>query len=288
MEIKESANRDYEVLSKVEDIAFYYDIFDKPENICFVHILNPRLEGSAYYFDKKINVGINQPIGFNTGRYFWYDNEKYVEILLLLSGELRDKYNHPTDTMHKRLPKHIKYWFENKNWENTYLSFSVPTTCYVKEKDIAFIDPITSATIHYLEEGVTISKGVVRNEEKVNYSEAGRISEAVENLVYMQEYTHARTKCSYATAYILQNGILNDTGIKFYKRLYNIGLLTGKTTVINKKQYIEVIIPEINQKYWYKKVAVNIIDGIQYTAPSDNNKSSSLLLLGLAALLLGD
>ena len=123
---------------------------------------------------------------------------------------------------------------------------------------VAFIDPITSATIHYLEEGVTISKGVVRNEEKVNYSEADRISEAVENLVYMQEYTHARTKCSYATAYILQNGVLNDTGIKFYKRLYNIGLLTGKTTVINKKQYIEVIIPKIIAPN-DKKYAINSV-----------------------------
>lgn len=284
MEIKESANKDYEVLSKVEDIALYYDIFNKPEQICLVDILNPRLEGSAYYFDREINVGINQPIGFNTGRYFWYDNEKYVEINLLLSGELISKYNHPKASMHKKLPKHIKYWFENKDWANTYLSFLSPTICYVKEKDIMFVDPITSGTIHYIEEGATITKGVVRNEKKVSYDQATIISEAVENLVYMQEYTHARTKCSYATAYTLQNGILTDTGIKFYKRLYNIGLLTGNSMVVNKKQYIEVVIPGINQKYWYKKVAVNIIDGIQYTDPSKENNYK--LLLGLATLLL--
>lgn len=172
MEIKNNiSSRNLEVFSKKEEISLYTPQNGTLSEICFVKILNPRLEGSAYYFHTIFNVGEDSELGFTTGDYTYINDEKYIEVELLLPADLIKLYNHPTETMHRRLPKHIEYYFkQKKRLKGCTLLFQIPVKCYIKEKDLLFVGDLDEV-YYYTPEDTSDESATITDTENSTYND---------------------------------------------------------------------------------------------------------------------
>lgn len=172
MEIKNNiSSRNLEVFSKKEEISLYTPQNGTLSEICFVKILNPRLEGSAYYFHTIFNVGEDTELGFTTGDYTYINDEKYIEVELLLPADLVKLYNHPTATMHGRLPKHIEYYFkQKKRLKGCTLLFQIPVKCYIKEKDLSFVGDL-GEVYNYTPEDTSDESATITDTDNSTYND---------------------------------------------------------------------------------------------------------------------
>ena len=172
MEVKNNvSSKDIEVFSKVDSLALYTPNNNTLSEICFVKILNPKLAGSAYYFHTEFNVGIESELGFTTGDYVYIDNVKYVEVELTLPAELIKLYNHPISSLNAKLVNHIKYWFkERKRLDGCSLLFTVPARCYIREKDLKFVQS-DGALYNNLAESLTDTTATVTDTENSEYND---------------------------------------------------------------------------------------------------------------------
>ena len=178
MDVKNNANsKDVEVFSKVDSLALYTPNNNTLSEICFVKILNPKLAGSAYYFHTGFNVGAETLLGFTTGDYVYIEDEtgvnseKYIEVELTLPAKLIKLYNHPISSLNAKLVNHIKYWFkEHKRLAGCSLLFTVPARCYIKEKDLRFVQS-DGALYNELAESLTDTTATVTDTENSEYND---------------------------------------------------------------------------------------------------------------------
>lgn len=157
MTIKENIyTADKEVIARANSVNFYALSEDSSElkKAVFVRIKNPRITGSAYWFDSGIEVGIGTMVGYTTGAYTFQNNTKYVEIELLLPSLLQDKYNKGAGAKNSLLTLIKRDFKYTKKYKGCTLLTTVPTQIWVQEDKFTYADE-DGTVKSYIDENAT-------------------------------------------------------------------------------------------------------------------------------------
>ena len=157
MTIKENIyTADKEVIARANSVNFYALSEDSSElkKAVFVRIKNPRITGSAYWFDSGIEVGIGTMVGYTTGGYTYQGSEKYVEIELLLPGVLQEKYNKGAGAKNSLLTLIKRDFKYTKKYKGCTLLTTVPTQIWVQEDKFTYADK-DGTVKSYIDENAT-------------------------------------------------------------------------------------------------------------------------------------
>lgn len=261
-----------EVLARKESVQLFTVYPHMMSNIVMVDIFNPKLSGSAYKFYKDIPVGITSELGFCTGVYLYYDNEKYVQVELLLPGDVFSMFNHPDSAIDKQLKRYIMSNFlKKKRFANCSLLYTVPTTCYIKESDLMFVQ--SDGTVKYISEGSDSDEIVQPKMAGYSVLNDGRIG--------------ARAKCTFVYLY---DANLQPTGLRIISRGTHkyVGMPTGRRVISNGREYIEVsgVDGYPGKYFWVKKVAVIWNEDLQEAVKLVKEERLGVLSAALSLLLL--
>lgn len=143
MLIKENIyNADKDVLARANSVNFYTLNEDSTElkKAVFVRIKNPRIAGSAYWFDSGIEVGVGTSVGYTTGAYVYQGGTKYIEIELLLPAVLSAKYNKGAGAINSLLTLIKRDFKYTKKYKGCTLLTTVPTRIWVQEDKFTYAD----------------------------------------------------------------------------------------------------------------------------------------------------